>query len=88
MNDSNTNSFNKSNDCYLFQQSPKATVRRLLKEISMHHYVKIAWNVNFKSLQLNKSKSISAMTTEIQKMSQLCYYQKMLQTILQKQYFP
>ena len=52
MNDSNTNSFNKSNGYYLFQQSPKATVRRLLKEISMHHLCKNCLECKFQKFAI------------------------------------
>ena len=32
--------FNRSNDCYLFHQSPKKTVRQIFKEVSMHYLCK------------------------------------------------
>ena len=59
---------NNSNDYYLFDKSPKTTASRLLKKYPDIFYLRIALNVNFKSLHANKTTSISVLTLKFSKL--------------------
>ena len=59
-----------------------------LKKYPCIIYVKNALNVAFKSLHSKKTKKYQSLDHQIQQSRQVCFYQKMFQKFLQKQYFP
>ena len=59
------NSLNKSNQYYLFHESPKTAARQLFKEVSMHHK-KLPW-VQISKVYFNRTKSFSALTLKSSK---------------------